>query len=191
MDDFDDYCQTGPSVEFWKGRGVNASNLWDNCYSLFTIQDGSVIRYIVEGDMLSDEIILDQSTGGSGGNGGTKPGQIWPNSGSGSESNVSMDTYTASTKFANATSGQKLCIYSSSTSGWIQFAFGWWPQMSSVDGFTAPSGWYIDGQVIRPNDGTFNNGRFEIPLSQVSIDKIKEQGFAIQGTYVITNITIE
>ena len=183
---FAEYCGINPDKQFWNDIGKDGP-VWENCGSLFTIVDNGVERYIDEGDVLS-EVIIKQ---GSGGNDGTKPGQIWPNSGSGNESNISMDAYTAQTKFANATYGQKLCLYSSSTSGWIQFAFGWWPQMNSVEGFTAPSGWYIDGQVIRPNDGTFNNGRFEIPLSQVSIDKIKEQGFAIQGTYVITNITIE
>ena len=128
----------------------------------------------------------------------TKPGQIWPESGTGNDTNVSMDTNTASTKFATATPGQKLCIYSSSTSGWIQFAFGWWPVLSTVEGFSAPSGWWIDtdpnagqGKAIKPSDGSFRNGRFEIELSQVSINTIKAQGFAIQGTYTITNITIE
>ena len=128
----------------------------------------------------------------------TKPGQIWPESGTGNDVNVSMDTNTASAKFANATPSQKLCIYSSSTSGWIQFAFGWWPVLSTVEGFSAPAGWWIDtdpsagqGKVIKPSDGSFRNGRFEIELSQVSINTIKAQGFAIQGTYTITNITIE
>lgn len=120
----------------------------------------------------------------------TLPGQIWPDSGAGSEANVSLSVNDAKTAFANATSSNKLCIYTDTASGWMQFYFGYWPTMSDILGSSAPSGWYIDGQVIRPNAGP-TNGKFEIQLSDVIIAKIKEQGFGIQGSYNITNITIE
>lgn len=120
----------------------------------------------------------------------TLPGQIWPASGTGNEVNVSISVNDANTAFADATSSNKLCIYTDSESGWMQFYFGYWPQMSDIFGSSAPSGWYIDGQVIRPNAGP-TDGKFEIQLSDVIIANIKEQGFGIQGSYNITNITIE
>ena len=204
---FTEYC-SDPTVKFWEGNNINGDLLWDKCDSPVpskyleigkphedVVASGTGNNGSNEGNNNEGNNNEGNNNGGnndSGNNGETKPGQIWPvNGGAGSATNVSMDVNTAKSKFDNATPGQKLCIYSDSTNGWIMFAFGGWPSLNSIEGFSAPTGWYIDGQVIRPYDRAFQNGRFVIELSQVSINTIITQGFMIQGSYNITNITIE
>lgn len=115
--------------------------------------------------------------------------QIWPASGTGAESYISI----SDTKlFTNLTSSNKICLYCSASGSWIQFYFVNWPVLTTIDGFNAPDGWAIDNndhKTIQYN-GSYN-GKIEIQLDNVMVGLIKQQGFGIQGDYTITKITIE
>lgn len=115
--------------------------------------------------------------------------QIWPASGTGAESKI----FISDTKlFTNLTSSNKICLYCSASGYWIQFYFGYWPVLTTIDGFNAPDGWAIDNndhKTIQYN-GSYN-GKIEIQLDNVMVGLIKQQGFGIQGDYTITKITIE
>ena len=115
--------------------------------------------------------------------------QIWPASGTGAESKI----FISDTKlFTNLTSSNKICLYCSASGYWIQFYFGNWPVLTTIDGFNAPDGWAIDNndhKTIQYN-GSYN-GKIEIQLDNVMVGLIKQQGFGIQGDYTITKITIE
>ena len=129
-------------------------------------------------------------SGGSAG-GGAKPGQIWPDPslGAGGQGTISL----AASLFPASASDKKLCIYASSVGNYIQFHLGSWADFSQLNGFTAPTGWEIHGQLLKPKSGTFVNGRYEMPLSTVlSLIRSKNgKGCGIQSDYTITNITIE
>ena len=89
---FAEYCGINPDKQFWNDIGKDGP-VWENCGSLFTIQDNGVTRFLDEGDLLGDgETILAQSTGGSGGNGSSA---IWSSTSYINQSLISADVLTS------------------------------------------------------------------------------------------------
>ena len=58
---FPEYNQTG-SGQFWEGKGVVATNLWDNCNTLFITEDGT---YYYDGMELSKKILASGASASS------------------------------------------------------------------------------------------------------------------------------
>ena len=198
---FAEYCGINPDKQFWNDIGKDGP-VWENCGSLFTIQDNGVTRFLDEGDLLGDgETILAQSTGSSGGGSGAKPGQFWPsNNTSGNATQYfEIGSGTTNTVFSSATASQKLCIYCTiGNSSWLKINRAGWSKWTLTD---LNSSWRIvgDNKELEPVNGlssVYNQtkGCIEVQLSAGLINEIKASGIGLNfgnDNMTITNITIE
>ena len=117
----------------------------------------------------------------------TKEGQIWPESGSDSQTSIWIGSDQTTTLFADATTDNKVCIYCTQGS-WFQLYLGW---VNLGENNISATGWTVNGQVMGPNSYNSEKGCVELPLNDALLNGIKTWGLGIQGDYTITNITIE
>lgn len=127
-------------------------------------------------------------TGGDDTGGTTSGTQLWPESGTGSET---ASVVLPASKFANVTAGQVLRIY-------CTFGDSWWSCTLNFADWRVPAGdvenWTVDGSALKATEGARNTtaGHIDLPISSNLLSQLQASDVTIWfGNITVSKITIE
>ena len=181
---FPEYNQTG-SGQFWEGKGVVATNLWDNCQTLFIDENG---EYYKEGTILRKEVI-DSGTG-SGSNSNTNPSVsgsvLWTGSNALGNWDWNSRVELSKDKFSNITKDSKIRID-------VTFSNNWQIKVRTIgaENLMIPM-WNNSNTVQTGMAGVGNNYIEFTPGNDNYANMIRNDGLIIFGTNcTVTKVTLQ